>query len=126
MFRIAQSRAESFGFAKATHEIKSVSIEQEEIITDQTIDPALATDYDQAKIREEIGEMLTPEEIHTAMLDNVLNLNIPWPSKQNILFTCVQDIHFISSTVNIWKERALISDNDYDYLNELMAEKQKT
>ncbi len=126
LFRIAQSRAESFGFAKATQEIKSVSIEQEEIITDQTIDPALATDYDQAKIREEIGEMLTPEEIHTAMLDNVLNLNIPWPSKQNILFTCVQDIHFISSTVNIWKERALISDNDYDYLNELMAEKQKT
>jgi tetratricopeptide (TPR) repeat protein len=125
LFRIAQSRAESFGFAKATHEIKSVNIGQEEPITDQTIDPSLATDYTQAKIREEIGEMLTPEEIHTAMLDNVLNLTIPWPSKQNILFTCVQDIHFISSTVNKWKEKALISDDDYIYLNELMAEKRK-
>ena len=69
--------------------------------------------------------MLSPEEIHTAMLDNVLNLTIPWPSKQNILFTCVQDIHFISSTVNSWKEKELISDDDYAYLNELMTEKQK-
>jgi len=126
LFRIAQSRAESFGFVKATQEIKSVNIGQDGPITDQTIDPSLATDYNQAKVREEIGEMLTPEEIHTAMLDNVLNLNIPWPSKQNILFTCVQDIHFISSTVNKWKDEALISDDDYVYLNELMAEKQKS
>ncbi|MHA1911933.1 MAG: tetratricopeptide repeat protein [Candidatus Kariarchaeaceae archaeon] len=125
LFRIAQSRAESFGFVKATQEIKSVNVGQEEIITDQTIDPALTSGQDQAKIREEIGEMLTPEEIHTGMLDNVLHLAIPWPSKQNILFTCVQDIHFISSTVNAWKENSLISDDDYNYLIELMAEKQK-
>jgi tetratricopeptide (TPR) repeat protein len=125
LFRIAQLRAESFGFAQATQDIKSVNIGQEEPITDQTIDPSLASDYDQAKIREEIGEMFTPEEIHTAMLDNVLNLTIPWPSKQNILFTCVQDIHIISSTVNKWKEKALISDADYIYLTELMTEKQK-
>ncbi|MHA1911932.1 MAG: tetratricopeptide repeat protein [Candidatus Kariarchaeaceae archaeon] len=125
LFRIAQSRAESFGFVKATQEIKSVNIGQEEIITDQTIDPALTSGQDQAKIREEIGEMLTPEEIHTAMLDNVLNLTIPWPSKHTILFSCVQDIHFISSTVDAWKEKALISDDDYSYLIKLMAEKQK-
>jgi tetratricopeptide (TPR) repeat protein len=125
LFRIAQSRAEKFGFVKATQDIKSVNISQDEIISDQTIDPALTTDYNQVKIREEIGEMLTLEEIHTSMLDNVLNLTIPWPSKQNILFTCVQDIHFIKSVVNKWKDKKLISDDDYVYLNELMEEKQE-
>ncbi|MHA1912621.1 MAG: tetratricopeptide repeat protein [Candidatus Kariarchaeaceae archaeon] len=116
IFAIVEQRAKIFGF-KVTNELQTVSIKdiktQEHIYSSNGL----------TEIRKEISEMLTPEEVHTAILENVLELNIPWPSKQNILFTCVKDIYLISSAVKRWKDQKLISEKDYNYLSELMAEK---
>ncbi len=117
IFALVDKRAEKFGFIKVTDELQTVSITDNETQENTTSSNGLD------KIRKEISEMLTPEEIYTSILENVLELNIPWPSKQNILFSCVKDLYLINSTVTRWKDQELISERDYNYLRELMAEK---
>ena len=117
LFRLVEKRAKKFGFVKITDELQIISLNKKKSVKHTTISKGVI------KIRQEISELLTPEEIHTSILESILNLNIPWPSKQKILFTCVKDLHLISSTVTRWKDQKLISESDYDYLNELMAEK---
>jgi hypothetical protein len=76
--------------------------------------------------RNKLSKMLTAEDIHRSMLENVFNLSIPWSSKESILFTCVDDISLISTTLAKWKGNEKISVEEFDFLEQRMKEKKNS
>ncbi|MHA1910848.1 MAG: tetratricopeptide repeat protein, partial [Candidatus Kariarchaeaceae archaeon] len=118
IFSLADQKARAFGFYKATKAIDEVDMPVE---TQFTSGEQLK---DQTKTRRELSELLTAGDIHRAMLENVFNLSIPWSSKESILFTCVDDLSLIRLTLSRWKENNKISIDEFNFLDQILIEKE--
>jgi len=118
IFVLADKTARSFGFYKATSEINEVELPAGICSSDEFED-------DHNKTRLELSELLTAEDIHREMLDNVFNLAIPWSSKESILFTCVDDLSLIRFTLTRWKKKNQISLEEFNFLDQIVREKER-
>ncbi len=71
-----------------------------------------------SKEREDKAEKLSSTEIHSAVMRNILNLDVELDAKGDLLISTIPDLSFILRELRKWKENDVLSQPDYYHLVE--------
>jgi len=66
-----------------------------------------------SKVREEAAEKFSSNEIHSAVMRNILNLDVEIDAKGDLLISTIPDLSFILRELRKWKENEVLSNPDY-------------
>jgi hypothetical protein len=66
-----------------------------------------------SRVREEKAEKLSSTEIHSAVMRNILNLDVEIDAKGDLLISTIPDLSFILRELRKWKENEVLSQPDY-------------
>ena len=66
-----------------------------------------------SRLREEAAEKYSSNEIHRAVMSNILNLDVEIDAKGDLLISTIPDLSFILRELRKWKENEVLSDPDY-------------
>ena len=64
-------------------------------------------------VREDAAEKLSSNEIHSAVMRNILNLDVEIDAKGDLLISTIPDLSFILRELRKWKENDVLSQPDY-------------
>jgi len=71
-----------------------------------------------SRVREDSAEKLSSNEIHSAVMRNILNLDVEIDAKGDLLISTIPDLSFILRELRKWKENDILSQPDYYQLVE--------
>ena len=66
-----------------------------------------------SRVREDTAEKLSSNEIHSAVMRNILNLDVEIDAKGDLLISTIPDLSFILRELRKWKENDVLSQPDY-------------
>ncbi|MCG3218813.1 MAG: tetratricopeptide repeat protein [Candidatus Heimdallarchaeota archaeon] len=113
IFEFCINQSDSFGFSKASSEIELVEIPEKEIGKRQTFEELKET-------RELISSLYEEKEVIMNVVNKILRMKIPWPSKQKMIVSCVQDLEIINESKLEWLNNGLISNREFASLELLV------
>ncbi|MHA1911116.1 MAG: tetratricopeptide repeat protein [Candidatus Kariarchaeaceae archaeon] len=113
IFEFCITQANSFGFDKASSEIELVDISEREVDKVQSVGELKET-------RELISSLYNEEEVIMNVVKKILKMKIPWPSKQKMIVSCVENIELINETKLEWLNNGLISNREFESLEILI------
>ncbi|MHA1911144.1 MAG: hypothetical protein ACTSYA_05545 [Candidatus Kariarchaeaceae archaeon] len=66
-----------------------------------------------SRVREEEAKKYSSNEIHSAVMRNILNLDVEIDAKGDLLISTIPDLSFILRELRKWKENEVLSNPDY-------------
>jgi tetratricopeptide (TPR) repeat protein len=106
IFEFCITQADSFGFTKASSEIELVDIPEKESNFAQSFKELKQT-------RELISSLYDEKEVIMKVIEKIFLMKLPWPSKQNMIVSCVNDLELIKESKLEWLNRGLISKKEF-------------
>ena len=69
--------------------------------------------------RELISSLYEEKEVIMNVVEKIIRMKLPWPSKQNMIVSCVEDLECINEKKLDWLNNGLISRKEYASLEVL-------